>query len=67
MAERLQESGKTNLSESIGLPIKPESRGIRIGKRFFPQSIALIGDGTGLEALKTAVDYPEAAIIIVDP
>lgn len=67
MEERLQNRGIPSISKSIELPIKQERKGIRIGERFFPQSIALIGDGTGLEAIKTAVDYPEAAIIIVDP
>lgn len=66
MPERNSEKGSKLLSEYIG-PIIPQRRGLAIDGRHFHQAIAVIGGGTGLEALYAARRFPEAAIVVVDP
>lgn len=58
---------KEPLSHALGLPVIPETQGVTIGQNHFDAAVCLIGDGTGLEALKVARAKPRSAVVVLDP
>jgi hypothetical protein len=68
VSEKLNSKTKRSFSELLGnIPFSREASGVRIGEKHFTGAIALIGDGTGLEALQVAKTHPNHAIVILDP